>query len=83
MVQICFIQQTHKKSCYQAGSSGWYEICSWAAQPRSDGGTENPFYNENSRLIFSLAFRTDGLYASTRDKRAARAQASSAGIEEL
>ena len=54
----------------------------WAQHPNADGGRENPFYNENSRLLFTLTFRTDGLYASTRDKRAARA-ASGAGLEEL
>lgn len=37
---------------------------------------------ENSRLIFRLTFRADGLYAATRDKRAARA-ASRTGVEEL
>ena len=65
----------------------WFTVAlsydTWAAQPRADGGRENPFYNENSRLIFSLTFRTDGLYASTRDKRAARAEASGASIEEF
>jgi hypothetical protein len=54
----------------------------WAQHPNSDGGRENPFYNENSRLLFTLTFRADGLYAATRDKRAARA-ASGAGLEEL
>lgn len=54
----------------------------WARHPDSDGSRENPFYNENSRLIFTLTFRADGLYASTRDKRAAAAN-SSAGVEEL
>ena len=54
----------------------------WAQHPDSDGGRENPFYNENSRLVFTLTFRADGLYASTRDKRAAAAS-SSAGVEEL
>jgi hypothetical protein len=58
----------------------------WAQHPDSDGGRENPFYNENSRLIFTLTFRADGLYASTRDKRAGAGQGaarSSAGVEEL
>jgi hypothetical protein len=63
----------------------WFTLAlsfdTWSAQPNADGGFENPFYNENSRLIFSLTFRTDGLYAATRDKRAAAA--SSTGIEEL
>jgi hypothetical protein len=54
----------------------------WAQHPDSDGGRENPFYNENSRLIFTLTFRADGLYASTKDKRAEAAR-SSAGVEEL
>lgn len=53
----------------------------WAAHPDSDGGRENPFFNENSRLIFTLTFRADGLYASTKEKRAAAA--SGTGIEEL
>ena len=53
----------------------------WAQHPSSDGGRENPFYNENSRLVFTLTFRADGLYASTRDKRAAAA--SRTGVEEL
>jgi len=53
----------------------------WSVQPDADGGWENPFYNENSRLLFTLTFRADGLYAETRDKRAAAA--SSAGVEEL
>jgi hypothetical protein len=67
----------------------------WAQHPDSDGGRENPFYNENSRLIFTLTFRADGLYASTRDKRGGEAQErgaagqtaarerSGAGVEEL
>jgi len=55
----------------------------WAVHPNADGGRENPFYNENARLIFGLTFRADGLYASTRDKRAARAEASGARVEEL
>lgn len=54
----------------------------WAQHPNSDGGRENPFYNENSRLIFTLTFRADGLYASTRDRRAAAAR-SGTGVEEL
>lgn len=54
----------------------------WAIHPDADGSRENPFYNENSRLIFTMTFRADGLYAATRDKRAAKA-ASRAGIEEL
>jgi hypothetical protein len=54
----------------------------WAIHPNADGGRENPFYNENSRLIFTLTFRADGLYAATRDKRAASA-ASGAGMEQL
>ena len=64
----------------------WFTLAlsfdTWAVQPDSDGTRENPFYNENSRLIFRLTFRADGLYASTRDKRASRA-ASGAGVEEL
>lgn len=64
----------------------WFTVAlaydTWAVQPDADGSRENPFYNENSRLIFRLTFRADGFYASTRDKRAARA-ASSTGIEEL
>lgn len=55
----------------------------WAQHPDSDGGRENPFYNENSRLIFTLTFRTDGLYASVRDKRIEAAAASGTGVEEL
>ena len=54
----------------------------WAAQPDSDGGRENPFYNENSRLIFTLTFRADGLYASTKEKRAL-AESLGRGVEEL
>jgi len=54
----------------------------WAEHPDSDGGRENPFYNENSRLIIGLTFRTDGLYASVRDKRIESA-ASGTGVEEL
>jgi len=54
----------------------------WAQHPDSDGGRENPLYNENARLIISLVFRADGLYASVRDKRIERA-ASGTGIEEL
>ena len=57
-----------------------YEV--WAQHPDSDGSRENPFYNENSRLVFTLTFRADGLYASTRDKRSAAAS-SGAGVEEL
>lgn len=56
----------------------------WAQHPDSDGGRENPFYNENSRLIIGLTFRTDGLYASVRDKRIVEsAAASGTGVEEL
>ncbi len=54
----------------------------WAQHPNADGGRENPFYNENSRLIISLTFRADGLYASVRDKRIESA-ASGTGVEEL
>ena len=54
----------------------------WAQHPDSDGGRENPFYNENSRLIFTLTFRADGLYASMKDKRAEAAR-SSVGVEEF
>ncbi len=54
----------------------------WAQHPDSDGGRENPFYNENSRLLITLTFRADGLYASLRDKRIERA-ASGTGVEEL
>lgn len=54
----------------------------WSQHPDSDGGRENPFYNENARLIFTLTFRADGLYASTRDKRA-EAALSAAGVEEF
>ncbi|MGB5283871.1 MAG: hypothetical protein WBN29_05135, partial [Polyangiales bacterium] len=57
-----------------------YEV--WAQHPDSDGSRENPLYNENSRLVFTLTFRADGLYASTRDKRSAAAS-SGAGVEEL
>lgn len=46
----------------------------WAQHPDSDGGRENPFYNENTRFLFTLAIRLSGLYASVRDKRASRAQ---------
>lgn len=64
----------------------WFTLAlifdTWAVQPNSDGSRENPFYNENSRLIFRLTLRADGLYAATRDKRAAHAR-SSAGVEEL
>jgi len=64
----------------------WFTLAlsfdTWSVQPDSDGSRENPFYNENSRMIFTLTFRADGLYAATRDKRAARA-ASSTGVEEL
>ena len=41
------------------------------SNPNADGGRENPFYNENARLILTMTFRADGLYAATRDKRAA------------
>jgi hypothetical protein len=54
----------------------------WSVYPDADGGWENPFYNENARLIFTLTFRADGLYAATRDKRAAHA-ASRLGVEKL
>ena len=54
----------------------------WSQHPDSDGGRENPFYNENARLIFTLTFRADGLCASTRDKRA-EAALSAAGVEEF
>lgn len=54
----------------------------WAQHPDSDGSRENPFYNENSRLIFTLTFRADGLYAATRDKRAL-AEGLGVGVEEL
>lgn len=54
----------------------------WAQYPDSDGTLENPFFNENSRLIVTLTFRTDGFYASVRDKRL-EASRSRAGIEEL
>jgi len=54
----------------------------WAQQPDSDGSRENPFYNENSRLIFTLTFRADGLYAATKDKRAL-AETLGKGVEEL
>ncbi len=54
----------------------------WAAHPDSDGGRENPFYNENARMIFTLTFRADGLYAATRDKRAL-AEGLGEGVEEL
>ncbi|MEM9728636.1 MAG: hypothetical protein AAF997_08630, partial [Myxococcota bacterium] len=54
----------------------------WAQYPDSDGGLENPFFNENSRLIVTLTLRTDGLYASVRDKRV-EASKSRTGIEEL
>ena len=64
----------------------WFTVAlsydTWAIQPNADGGFENPFYKENSRLILSLTIWTDGLSAATRDKRAAAA-ASSARIEEL
>jgi hypothetical protein len=64
----------------------WFTVAlsfdTWAVQPDSDGTRENVFYNENSRLIFRLTFRADGLYAATRDKRAAQA-ASGHGVEEL
>ena len=49
--------------------------------PDADGAWENPFYNENARLIFTLTFRADGLYAATRDKRAQ--SGSRMGVEKL
>jgi len=55
----------------------------WAQHPDSDGGRENPLFNENSRLIITLTFRADGLYASVRDKRIEAAAASGTGVEEL
>lgn len=54
----------------------------WSLFPDSDGSLENPFFNENSRLIVTLTFRTDGFYASVRDKRV-RASRSRTGVEEL
>lgn len=50
--------------------SGGLSYDTWAQQPDSDGGRENPIYNENTRLIFTLTLRVDGMYASVRDKRA-------------
>jgi hypothetical protein len=50
--------------------SGGLSYDTWAAHPDSDGGRENPIYNENTRLIFTLTLRVDGMYASVRDKRA-------------
>lgn len=50
--------------------SGGLSYDTWAAHPDSDGGRENVFYNENTRLIFTLTVRVDGMYASVRDKRA-------------
>lgn len=44
----------------------------WSAQPDSDGGRENYFYNENTRLVFSFEFLVERLYSSVSKARAAR-----------
>ncbi|MEM7137371.1 MAG: hypothetical protein AAF500_12365 [Myxococcota bacterium] len=54
----------------------------WAQYPDSDGTLENPFFNENSRVIITLTFRADGLYASVRDRRI-EGRASRTGVEEF
>ena len=60
------VGMTHQITPYLAGSLSYD---TWAGYPDSGGNVENPFYNENTRLILGFSLQTDALYTHIQDKR--------------
>lgn len=51
---------------------GTLEYDTWSQHPDSDGGRENAFYNENTRIVLSFSLRVEDIYKTTKKRRAAR-----------
>ncbi len=51
---------------------GTLEYDTWSQLPDSDGGRENLFYNENTRIVLSFQLRVEDIYKTTKKRRSAR-----------